>query len=107
MGAPPPGFSLQAFADESVGIYRDEMEDVALVFDPAAAPEAARWRFHASQTVERLDDDRARIRFRARGMRELAWHLITWGATVKIEAPARLRTLMVTELRAALGAHEG
>jgi predicted DNA-binding transcriptional regulator YafY len=102
---PPRGFSLQAFADESVGIYQDEMEDVALVFEPNAAAEASRWRFHASQTVEALDDGRVRVRFRARGMRELAWHLFTWGASVRIEAPERLRELLKTELEASLAAH--
>jgi predicted DNA-binding transcriptional regulator YafY len=106
-GSPPPGFSLQAFADESVGIYQDEMEQVSLIFDPTAAPEASRWRFHASQTVEPLSDGSARVRFAARGMRELAWHLITWGSTVKIEGPERLRELMLKELRGALAAHEG
>ena len=102
---PPVGFSLQAFADESVGIYQDEMEDVALVFAPDAAAEASRWRFHGSQTVEPLDDGRVRVRFRARGMRELAWHLFTWGASVKIEAPPRLRDLLKAELEASLAAH--
>ena len=105
MGSPPPGFSLQAFADESVGIYQDEMEEVSLVFNAAAAPEARRWRFHSSQTVEDMDGGAVRVRFRARGMRELAWHLITWGETVRIEAPARLRELIVTELKGALTAH--
>jgi predicted DNA-binding transcriptional regulator YafY len=102
---PPPGFSLQAFADESVGIYQDEMEDVALVFDVRAAAEASRWRFHASQTVEPLAEGAVRVRFRARGMRELSWHLFTWGDTVRIESPARLRDVLTAELKAALAAH--
>ena len=102
---PPAGFSLQAFADESVGIYQDEMEDVALIFDARAAAEASRWRFHASQTVEPLAQGAVRVRFRARGMRELAWHLFTWGDTVRIESPPRLRDVLTDELRAALAAH--
>jgi predicted DNA-binding transcriptional regulator YafY len=106
MGSPPPGFSLQAFADESVGIYQDEMEAVSLVFDQTAAAEASRWRFHASQTVEPLGDGRVRVRFTARGMRELAWHLITWGKTVQVEGPQRLRELLVAELKGALAAHQ-
>lgn len=106
MGSPPSGFSLQAFADESVGIYQDEMEDVSLVFNATAAPEAGRWRFHASQTVEPLADGEVRVRFRARGMRELAWHLITWGPTVRIETPGRLRELLVAELKGTLTAHD-
>jgi len=104
MGTPPEGFSLPAFADESVGIYQDEMEQVSLVFNATAAPEARRWRFHSSQTVEDMPGGAVRVRFQARGMRELAWHLMTWGETVRIAAPERLRTLMREELdRAALG----
>jgi predicted DNA-binding transcriptional regulator YafY len=38
-------------------------------------------------------------------MRELAWHLFTWGASVKIEAPQRLRDLLKAELEASLAAH--
>jgi predicted DNA-binding transcriptional regulator YafY len=34
-------------------------------------------------------------------MRELAWHLFTWGEQVEIVAPARLRDVMAQELHAA------
>jgi predicted DNA-binding transcriptional regulator YafY len=81
------------------------MEDVSLVFDARAAAEASRWRFHASQTVEPLEAGAVRVRFRARGMRELSWHLYTWGDTVRIESPQRLRDVLTAELRAALAAH--
>jgi predicted DNA-binding transcriptional regulator YafY len=39
-------------------------------------------------------------------MRELAWHLFTWGNAVEILSPPSLREMMVEELRAALAAHE-
>jgi predicted DNA-binding transcriptional regulator YafY len=38
-------------------------------------------------------------------MRELAWHLFTWGADVRIEGPARLREAMSEALAAAAKAH--
>ena len=104
---PPPGFSLQAYADQSFGIYRDAVEEVVLRFRPEAAEGALRWRFHAGQSAETEADGSVVVRFRASGMRELAWHLFTWGATVEIAAPERLRTVLVGELRAALAAHEG
>ena len=34
-------------------------------------------------------------------MRELAWHLFTWGEQVTIVAPERLKAAMRTELEAA------
>jgi predicted DNA-binding transcriptional regulator YafY len=102
---PPEGFSLQAYADESFGIYRDAPEDVVLRFRPEAAEGALRWRFHAGQTAETEPDGSVVVRFRASGMRELAWHLFTWGPFVSIQAPGRLRTILIDELRAALTAH--
>ena len=45
------------------------------------------------------------VRFRASGMKELAWHLFTWGDAVEIVSPPRLKTLLVEQLEAALKAH--
>ncbi len=102
---PPPGFDLQAYADQSFGIYRDAVEDVVLRFRPEAAEGARRWRFHPDQTLETEEGGSVVVRFRATGMRELAWHLFTWGETVEILAPQRLKTVLVDELRKALTAH--
>ena len=38
-------------------------------------------------------------------MRELAWHLFTWGDSIRILAPERLRAQMAEELSAAARAH--
>jgi predicted DNA-binding transcriptional regulator YafY len=103
----PEGFSLQAYADRSFGIYQDGEEDVELLFSKAAAEGALRWRFHVGQTVAREADGRVRVRFRASGMRELAFHLFTWGAEVEIVRPERLKAILVAELRSALSAHAG
>ena len=104
--APPPeDFSLQAYADQSFGVYHDAVEDVVLRFSADAAPGALRWRFHSTQVVKTLKDGSVEVRFRASGMRELAWHLFTWGDAVQIVAPDRLRTLLVRELEAALTTH--
>src|SRR5690606_19899537 len=99
--APPSGFSLQAWADESFGIYHDEIEDVRLRVSPEGAEDALRWRFHANQTVVAQSDGSVEVSFRASGMRELAWHLFTWGDKVQILAPQRLRDMMAEELAAA------
>ena len=40
-------------------------------------------------------------------MRELAWHLFTWGDKVRILGPERLQAQMEEELSAALRAHRG
>ncbi|QTN18186.1 WYL domain-containing protein [Brevundimonas sp. AJA228-03] len=105
--APPPAaFDLSAFASQSFGIYQDEIEDVVLSVTPAGAAEARGWRWHPTQSLEDQPDGSVIVRFRASGMRELAWHLFTWGDQVTILAPHRLKAVMAGELAAAQRALE-
>jgi predicted DNA-binding transcriptional regulator YafY len=101
----PEGFSLQDYADESFGIYQDDTEDVVLRVLPASAEGALRWRFHANQSLERQADGSVIVRFRASGMRELAWHLFTWGDQVQVIAPKRLKDLLIEQIELARRAH--
>jgi predicted DNA-binding transcriptional regulator YafY len=103
--ARPQGFSLQDYADESFGIYHDAVEDVVLEVTPAGAEDALRWRFHANQQVQARDDGAVVVRFRASGMRELAWHLFTWGDRVRVLAPDILRQTLIAEIETARRAH--
>ncbi|WP_425994051.1 helix-turn-helix transcriptional regulator [Caulobacter sp. DWR1-3-2b1] len=105
--APPPeDFSLQAFADESFGIYHGAVEDVVLRIHPDRAEDAMRWRFHSTQTVRPEPDGSVTVAFRAAGMLELAWHLFTWGDGVQIVSPPGLRQIMIDELRRAMAVHD-
>ena len=100
--SPPEGFDLNAFANRSFGVYQDEVEDVVLTIAPGRADEARAWRFHPTQALQDNQDGSVTVRFSASGMRELAWHLFTWGQDVRIEGPERLRD----EMRQALDAAE-
>jgi predicted DNA-binding transcriptional regulator YafY len=104
-GSRPEDFSLQAYADESFGIYQDDTEDVVLRITPEGREDAQRWRFHARQKVEPQPDGATIVRFRASGMRELAWHLFTWGDKVEIVAPQALQDMMAAELAVAVKTH--
>jgi predicted DNA-binding transcriptional regulator YafY len=104
-GAPPAEFSLADFALESFGIYHDAPEDVVLRISPARAEDARAWRFHARQAVETLADGSVEVRFHAGGMRELAWHLFTWGGDAEILAPESLKRAMQEALRVSLARH--
>jgi predicted DNA-binding transcriptional regulator YafY len=103
--ARPDAFSLQAYADESFGIYQDDTEDVVLRVTPAGAEDALRWRFHANQVVEPQADGAVIVRFRASGMLELAWHLFTWGDKVQVLAPPALKATLVEQIEIARRAH--
>ncbi len=103
--AKPDGFSLQNYADQSFGIFHDDTEDVVLRVTPAGAEDALRWRFHANQQIEPQADGSVVVRFRASGMRELAWHLFTWGDKVQVLAPPVLHETLIRELDVARNAH--
>ena len=107
MAAPPADFDLQVFASQSFGIYQDQIEDVTLRISPSGAAEARGWRWHPTQTLEDEPGGGVIVRFQASGMRELAWHLFSWGDQVTIVSPDRLRTVMADELAAAQRALEG
>ena len=104
-GAKPEDFSLQAYADESFGIYQDDTHDVVLRILPHGREDALRWRFHARQRVEEQPDGGVIVRFRSSGMRELAWHLFTWQDKAEVVAPEALKAMMVSEIDIATRTH--
>lgn len=104
--APPEDFDLDAYAARSFGVFQEEPEDIVLRVLPEAADEGRRWRFHPDQTLTEEPDGSLTVRFRSGGLRELAWHLVTWRDTIEIIAPERLRETLVEELRLALATHD-
>ena len=64
-----------------------------------------RWRFHANQSVEPQADGAVIVRFRVSGMRELAWHLFTWGDEVEVLSPQVLRQTLLDQIEVALRNH--
>ncbi|HUO23282.1 MAG TPA: WYL domain-containing protein, partial [Caulobacteraceae bacterium] len=105
-GSRPTDFSLRAFVERSFGIYQDAVEEVVLRIHPHGAEEAMGWRFHPTQTLEPQADGAVIARFQAAGMREIAWHLFTWGDKVEILAPVSLRATLIDGLQTALARHQ-
>ena len=86
-----PEFNLQVYAERSFGAFQEPPVDVVLRFEPGAAHDAATFLFHPSQTLVENEDGSLTVRFRAGGMDEMCWHLFTWGESVTVEKPGRLR----------------
>ena len=86
-----PAFDLRRYARRSFGTFQEKAVRVVLRFDAAAAPDASAFLFHPGQTIEERDDGTVRVSFEAGGLDEMCWHLVTWGETVTVEKPARLR----------------
>ena len=100
-----PAFDLQRFAERSFGTFQERPVKVVLRFDARAARDAAAFRFHPSQSVEENEDGSLTVRFEAGGLDEMCWHLITWGKSVTVEKPARLRRRLAAMCGALAGHH--
>ena len=99
-----PAFDLQRYARRSFGTFQEKPVRVVLRFDADAAPDAATFLFHPDQAIEQHEDGTVTVRFEAGGLDEMCWHLVTWGETVTVEEPVRLRRRLA-KLCAALAAH--
>ena len=98
---PPIGFDLETYANRSFGIYQDAVEEVRLQILPHGAEEVKGWLFHPTQELSPTSDGGYLVSFRSGGMRELAWHLFTWGDKVRILAPEALKAEMAAAIKAA------
>jgi len=94
-GTRPPDFSIDAYAARSFGVFQEEPHDVVLRFVPDVADEVAAFQFHPTQTLTREPDGSTTVYFRAGGLREMAWHLFTWGGAVTILDPWELKKTML------------
>ena len=99
-------FDLQRFARRSFGTFQEQPVAVELRFAAAVAADVAEFRFHPDQAVERNADGSTSVRFTAAGIKEICWHLVTWGTAVTVQQPACLRRRL-TEMCATLAAHHG
>jgi predicted DNA-binding transcriptional regulator YafY len=91
-----PGFDIRRHAEKGFGSYESSREDGPVVwrFSPEAAPHAKRFIFHPTQILEDGSDGSLLVRFRASGHLEMCWHLYTWGESVEVLQPARLREMV-------------
>lgn len=89
-----PDFSLKAFAEQSFGVFRgDGIHDVEWRFSPAVAKDAVEFEFHPTQTLIENADGSVTVTFRASGLLEMCWHLVTWADHVEIIKPERLKRM--------------
>lgn len=86
-------FSLDAYASRSFGVFQEPPVEVVWKFSPRAAGDARACLFHPTQRFEEQPDGSLIVRFRAGGLREMCWHLFTWGDAVEVIAPDALRCL--------------
>ncbi len=101
-----PDFDLEAYARRSFGTFQEEPVDVVLRFAAGAKRDASAFLFHPGQSAEENADGTLTVRFAAGGIDEMCWHLVTWGESVTVEEPDRLRHRLAA-MCSALAAHHG
>lgn len=91
-----PDFSIRKHAEKGFGSYESAAEhgEVVWRFAPDAAQHARRFVFHPTQSVEEESDGSLLVRFQASGHLEMCWHLYSWGKSVEVLQPARLREMV-------------
>ena len=99
-----PSFNLERYAKRSFGTFQEDPVRVVLRFDAGAARDASSFLFHPDQHVEENGDGSVTVRFEAGGIDEMCWRLFTWGSSVTVEEPARLRERLA-QMCATLAAH--
>ncbi len=87
-------FSLEAFSQQSFGVFQEAPFPVAWRFSPRAAADAEDFLFHPEQEIEKQNDGSLIVRFIAGGALEMCWHLYAWGDDVEVLEPERLRKMV-------------
>lgn len=100
------GYDVRSLTAECFGIWRETPFDVELRFTAESAKDARAWRFHGSQTQDRMDDGSLVVRFRAGGTEEMAHHLASWGSAVTVVKPTSLRNALASFAKTALQQHD-
>lgn len=97
-GAPPEDFNLDDYANRSFAVYQETPEQIILKFKPEAAEDAQAYIFHPTQELAKENDGSLIVSFKAGGLMQIAHHLLTWGDSVTILEPTRLKKILIEEV---------
>ncbi len=84
-------FSVKEYLRDSFGIYHERRTyNILWRFDKSVADVVSAWNFHHTQKMHHREDGRLDVSFKAGGLQEMAWHLMTWGKLVEVIKPKKL-----------------
>ncbi len=83
--------SVEDYLKDCFGVFRDNrVYTVVWRFNAECADHVKKWVFHPTQKMKELRDGRIEVQFRAGGLYEMAWHVITWGDLIEVVRPKKL-----------------
>lgn len=91
-------FDIKEYANNSFGVYQNEVMKVELLFTPEVAKDVLNYNFHPTQKIKQNDDGSVTVKFKASGELEIIWHIFKWGDSVNIVAPAKLKKMYIEYL---------
>ena len=85
-------FNIREFANRSFGVYIENNDgyDIEWRASSDVATDAMKYIFHPTQKIIKNKDGTLTIKFHANGLREIAWHLFTWGGKIVPTQPVEL-----------------
>jgi len=86
-------FDLRAYAARSFGVFQEPPVEALWIFSAEVAADAREYHFHVTEKKRDLTDGSVEVQFLAGGLREMAWHLFTWGSAVQVVRPRALQKL--------------
>lgn len=90
----PKDFDLQAYINQSFGVFQETPQDIVWKFNANAAKAAINYEFHPTQQMQMQDDGSLIVKFKAGGLVEMSWHLARWGDDVEVLKPDTLKALL-------------
>ena len=95
-------FEFEEYVGEHFGIFRSEDEyQVRVRFTADAAPYVREREWHASQTVETVEDGGVELSFPVSHLFEVKRWVLSWGAEVEVLSPDELIEMVRTDLETA------
>ncbi len=86
-----PKYSIENYLKNCFGVFKEKQAyNVVWRFDAEFADVVREWVFHPSQKLVVRRDGRIDVKFKACGLYEMAWHIVTWGNIVEVIKPKEL-----------------
>jgi predicted DNA-binding transcriptional regulator YafY len=97
------GFDIHKYAQKSFGawISSDGGHKIKWRVSPEAAERARQFIFHPTQKITPQEDGSLIVEFVADGLKEMAWHLMTWEGKIQPLAPRGLIEESTNQLKLA------
>ena len=101
----PPDFSITKHLSDSLGVFSTNgLFKVRLEFDDFAARLVSERNWHPSQRIKQLAGGRIELNLELGSMEEIERWILSWGAHVRVLAPAELKKRILVAATAILSA---